>query len=93
MLSSTAGRWADAAEMMAETARGLAGAPTGGLAPGVRGAADRFLQAWAGYAGESEAIARGLAEGLRETATDVTVTDARQGTDFHELDSRLGSAR
>lgn len=92
-LASTARRWDGAAELMAGTARDLAAASADGLAPDVRDAARRFLQAWSGYAAESEGIARGLGAGLREVATDLRETDTRQGTDFHALDARLGPAR
>ena len=85
--------WSRLAELMRTTESDIKGAPTNGLAPSVRGAASRFLTAWSGYAGESAAIADGLAGALRAIGNDVLATEAEREQEFGRLDSRLGPAR
>ena len=52
---------------MRTTQTGLAGQTASGFAPSVTGAAATFLAAWAGYAGESGALADGFVQALRST--------------------------
>jgi hypothetical protein len=85
--------WSRLADLMRTTAGELEGAPVGGLAPSVQGAATAFLSAWAGYAAESAAIADGLADALRLLVGDVRATEEQRQEEFGRLDSRLGSAR
>ncbi len=85
--------WARLAGLMRDTQGEFAGASTSGLAPSVRGAADAFLTAWAGYAGESASIGDGLSDALRLLLGDVTATEQQREAEFRDLDGRLGPQR
>lgn len=85
--------WEQLAELMSETSRDLADQGVGALPPSVQGAASSFLRAWAGYAGESSAIATGFAGALDARVADYRGTDQRVDGQLTELDGRLGPAR
>lgn len=85
--------WSRLAELMRTTGSDIEGASTNGLPPSVQAAATTFLSAWSGYAGESAAIADGLAGALRAIGNDVFATEAEREQEFGRLDSRLGPAR
>ncbi|WP_101523457.1 hypothetical protein [Nocardioides houyundeii] len=86
-------KWDDLGTLLQDSAKDLGSASTGGLAPGVQGAANSFLTAWQGYAGESAAIAAGMAGALRASVSDVQGTDGEQSGGYSALDSRLGPSR
>ncbi len=91
-LASGVEDWTRLGELMRSTGSELDDASTAGLAPTVQGAAQSFLTAWSGYAGESAAISEGLSEALGLLTTDVTATEEELTARFGTLDGRLGSA-
>lgn len=88
----TAG-WEDQERLMESAARDLRSASPSPLPPGVQGAATAFLNRWAGYAGESTAIARGFVGALKATGNDYSTSDDAADRQFSDLDGRLGPAR
>lgn len=91
-LASGVEDWSRLGELMRSTGSELGDASTAGLAPTVQGAAQSFLTAWSGYAGESAAISDGLSEALGLLTTDMTATEEELTARFGTLDGRLGSA-
>ena len=89
-IQSGIGRWEELETLMQDAGKELDSSSVAGLAPGVRGAAKSFLNAWSGYAGESRAIAEGFVGALNDTSADLTGTDQAQGADYAQLDGRLG---
>ncbi|WP_121256266.1 hypothetical protein [Nocardioides ferulae] len=92
-LAFAARDWGDLAELMERSSSDLGGQGVGALAPSVQAAASAFLTAWAGYAGESAAIARGFSSALDALVADATHTDDAIDTHFGGIDARLGPAR
>lgn len=92
-IRTAVGDWQRLDELMTTSRRALADASTGALPPSVQGAASGFLTAWAGYAGESAAIAAGFAQALDATSLDFAGTDEADGARWQQLDGRLGPAR
>ena len=92
-LAVTTGQWRTLQELMHTTQTGLAGESPAGFAPSVTGAAATFLAAWAGYAGESSALADGFVKALGSTGSLYARTDALSETGLTRLDGRLGPAR
>lgn len=78
---------------MESAARDLRSASASSLPPSVQAAATTFLTRWAGYAGESAAIARGFVGALQATSNDYSTSDDAADRQFSDLDGRLGSAR
>ena len=92
-IKAASGDWDRLHELMTTSQRSLADASTGALPPAVRGAASSFLSAWAGYAGESAALASGFSDALDATAADWTGTDEADAARWDTLDGRLGPSR
>lgn len=85
--------WESQQTLMESTARELDGASSAALPPSVQGAATTFLTRWAGYAGESAAIAEGFLGALKATSNDYATSDDAVDRQFSDLDGRLGPAR
>ena len=85
--------WESQETLMDTSARELRGASASALPPSVQGAATTFLTRWAGYAGESAAIAQGFVGALHATSDDYSTTDDATDRQFSDLDGRLGPAR
>lgn len=85
--------WQALSGLMARSETDLRSASTGGLAPTVQGAANTFLQKWAGFAGESSAIGQGFADALTAASDDFLNTDRSVDEQFAHLDGRLGPER
>ena len=85
--------WESQESLMDTTARELRGASSSALPPSVQGAATTFLTRWAGYAGESTAMAQGFLGALKATANDYTTSDDAVDRQFSDLDGRLGPER
>jgi hypothetical protein len=85
--------WEAQETLMDTSARELGAASAASLPPSVQAAATTFLSRWAGYAGESSAIAQGFVGALHATADDYSTTDDASDRQFSDLDGRLGSAR
>jgi hypothetical protein len=85
--------WETQETLMRTSARELGGASSSALPPSVQGAATTFLGRWAGYAGESAAIAQGFVGALQATSDDYSTTDDAVDRQFSDLDGRLGPAR
>lgn len=92
-LPVTTGQWRSLQELMRTTQTELAGQTVSGFAPSVTGAAATFLAAWAGYAGESGALADGFVQALGSTDSLYDRTDALSEAALTRLDGRLGPAR
>lgn len=92
-LSAGTRAWEGQQTLMETTARELGNASASALPPSVQGAATTFLTRWAGYAGESVAIAQGLVGALEATADDYSTADDAVDRQFSDLDGRLGPAR
>jgi len=85
--------WESQQALMDTSSRELGGASASALPPSVQGAGTTFLSRWAGYAGESAAIAQGFVGALRATSDDYGTTDDATDRQFSDLDARLGSPR
>lgn len=85
--------WEAQETLMETSSRELGGASSAALPPSVQGAATTFLTRWAGYAGESAAIAQGFVGALQATSDDYSTTDDAVDRQFSDLDGRLGPAR
>ena len=85
--------WSDLAERMTTTATYFQQASGYALGDSVQAAATSFLDAWAGYAGESAAIATGFSDALTAAADSYGGSDDGADQGFADLDGRLGPAR
>jgi hypothetical protein len=85
--------WESQERLMDSTAKDFGAATSGALPPSVQGAATTFLTSWAGFAGESRAIAQGFVGALKATGNDYRTSDDAADRQFSDLDGRLGPAR
>lgn len=85
--------WSELSERMTTTATYFEQASGFSLGDSVQVAATSFLDAWAGYAGESAAIATGFSEALTAAADSYGQSDDAADQGFGDLDGRLGPAR
>lgn len=89
-MTDGADAWDRLAQLAADSGRDLEGAAVTGLPDTVQAAATTFLDRWAGYAGESSAIAEGMAAALRATAADGLGIDEATAALYDRLDTALG---
>lgn len=85
--------WSDLSDRMTTTATYFEQASAFSLGDSVQAAATSFLDAWAGYAEESAAIATGFSDALTAAADGYGGTDDTSDQGFSDLDGRLGPAR